>query len=87
VGRASAKLRVELTTGCPRCDAARTLEAVCPAHGRKHEKQPLGDVWHRRPSYPNAISGFDIFTTVLEDRVRTPAQFEQWLATHGLPTT
>ena len=40
----------------------------------------IKDVWHRRPEYPEAVSGFEIYTAVLDHGVRTPRQFENWLA-------
>jgi hypothetical protein len=38
------------------------------------------DAWHRRPDYPDQVSGLDIYTAVLEHDVRTPDQFAAWLA-------
>lgn len=46
----------------------------------------IKDVWHRLPSYPDQVSGLEIYTAVLDDGVRTPAQFGGWLAERGLPT-
>ena len=40
----------------------------------------IKDVWHRRPEYPDAVSGFEIYTAVLQHGVRAPEQFEDWLA-------
>jgi hypothetical protein len=40
----------------------------------------IKDVWHRRPEYPEAVSGFEIYTAVLDHGVRTPEQFANWLA-------
>jgi hypothetical protein len=45
----------------------------------------IKDVWFRRPSYPDQISGLEIYTAVIEDGVRTPEQFRGWLADHGYP--
>ena len=45
----------------------------------------IKDVWFRLPSYPDQIGGFEIYTAVLENDVRTPEQFSGWLADHGLP--
>jgi hypothetical protein len=42
-------------------------------------------VWHRLPSYPDQVSGWDIYTAVLRDDVRTPEQFPRWLAANGYP--
>ena len=39
----------------------------------------IKDVWHRRPEYPDAVSGLEIYTAVLQHGVRTPEQFEDWL--------
>jgi hypothetical protein len=39
----------------------------------------IKDVWHRLPSYPDEVSGWQIYTAVLEDGVRTPEQFDRWL--------
>jgi hypothetical protein len=41
----------------------------------------IKDVWHRRPEYPDTIGGYEIYTAVLDHGVRTPQQFEAWLAT------
>ncbi|GAA3604220.1 hypothetical protein GCM10022236_02490 [Microlunatus ginsengisoli] len=40
----------------------------------------IKDVWHRRPDYPDTVSGFEIYTAVLDHGVRTPQQFQTWLA-------
>ena len=40
----------------------------------------IKDVWHRRPEYPDAVSGLEIYTSVLKHGVRSPEQFEDWLA-------
>jgi hypothetical protein len=45
----------------------------------------IKDVWHRLPSYPDQISGTDIYTAVLDDGVRTPDEFATWLTDHGYP--
>jgi hypothetical protein len=47
----------------------------------------IKDVWFRRPSYPDLIGGFDIYTAVIEEGVRTPEQFRSWLADRGLHDT
>ena len=44
------------------------------------------DVWHRLPSYPEEVGGWEIYTAVLQDGVRTPEQFARWLAGHGFPS-
>jgi hypothetical protein len=45
----------------------------------------IKDVWHRLPSYPDEVSGWEIYTAVLRDGVRTPEQFARWLTTNGFP--
>jgi hypothetical protein len=45
----------------------------------------IKDVWHRLPSYPDQISGTEIYTAVLDDGVRTPDEFGAWLPGHGFP--
>jgi hypothetical protein len=40
----------------------------------------IKDVWHRRPEYPDEVSGFEIYSAVLEHGVRTPDEFGVWLA-------
>jgi hypothetical protein len=32
------------------------------------------------PSYPDEVSGWEVYTAVLGDGVRTPEQFARWLA-------
>nr|MDT0657815.1 hypothetical protein [Micromonospora sp. DSM 115978] len=39
----------------------------------------IKDVWHRRPEYPDEVSGFEIYTAVLEHDVATTHEFETWL--------
>jgi hypothetical protein len=39
----------------------------------------IKDVWHRRPEYPDEVSGFEIYTAVLEHGVTTPQEFGAWL--------
>lgn len=46
----------------------------------------IKDVWHRLPSYPDEVSGWEIYTAVLRDDVRTPEQFARWLAANGFPS-
>ena len=45
----------------------------------------IKDVWHRRPYYPDRVSGMDIYDAVLEHGVRTPEQFGRYLRGRGLP--
>jgi hypothetical protein len=40
--------------------------------------------WFRLPSYPDEIGGFEIYTAVTEDDVRTPEQSRDWLTDRGL---
>jgi hypothetical protein len=46
----------------------------------------IKDIWHRLPSYPDEVSGWEIYTAVLRDGVRTPEQFARWLAANGFPS-
>jgi hypothetical protein len=46
----------------------------------------IKDVWHRRVEYPDSVSGLDIYQAVLEHDVRTPAEFQRWLAGPKSPT-
>ena len=39
----------------------------------------IKDVWHRRPDYPDQVSGMEIYTAVLDEGVRTPERFAAWL--------
>jgi hypothetical protein len=39
----------------------------------------IKDMWHRRPEYPDEVSGFEIYTAVLDHGIRTPADFGAWL--------
>jgi hypothetical protein len=45
----------------------------------------IKDVWYRQPSYPEHVGGFEIYTAVIEDGIRTPEQFRRWLAARGFP--
>lgn len=47
----------------------------------------INDVWFRLPSYPDQVGGFEIYTAVVDDGVRTPEQFRRRLAGRGLPQT
>ena len=47
----------------------------------------IKDVWHRVPSYPDRVSGMDVYEAVLEHGVRTPEQFGRYLRLRGLPTS
>jgi hypothetical protein len=43
----------------------------------------IKDVWHRLPTYPDQVGGFEIYTAVIDDGVRSPEQFRGWLAEQG----
>jgi len=45
----------------------------------------IKDVWHQVPSYPDQVSGMDVYDAVLEHGVRTPEQFGGYLRRRGLP--
>jgi hypothetical protein len=45
----------------------------------------IKDVWHRLPSYPDQVGGWEVYTAVLRDGVRTPEEFGRWLTTNGFP--
>lgn len=45
----------------------------------------LKDLWHRRPSYPYTVGGYEIYDAVLEHNVRTPDDFAAYLRDHDLP--
>lgn len=47
----------------------------------------IKDVWHRLPSYPDRVGGTQIYTAVLDDGVRTPGEFAEWLTDHGYTDT
>ena len=44
----------------------------------------IKDVWFRLPSYPDQIGGFEIYTAVIDDSVRTPEEFRSWLVNREL---
>jgi hypothetical protein len=44
----------------------------------------IKDVWFRLPSYPDQIGGFEIYTAVIDDSVRTPEEFRSWLVNRQL---
>ena len=46
----------------------------------------IKDVWHRMSSYPDRVSGVDIYDAVLEHGVRTPEQFGRYIRGRDLPT-
>jgi hypothetical protein len=45
----------------------------------------IKDEWFRLPSYPDQISGLDIYTAVIDNGVGTSTEFRSWLAQRGLP--
>ena len=45
----------------------------------------IKDVWHRLPTYPEEVSGVDVYDAVLEHGVRTPDEFAAYLRQRGLP--
>ena len=45
----------------------------------------IKDVWHRLPTYPEEVSGVDVYGAVLEHGVRTPQEFTVYLRQRGLP--
>jgi hypothetical protein len=48
--------------------------------GQRRAVLRIKDEWYRRPDYPDQVSGLEIYTAVLDDGVRTPAEFAAWLA-------
>jgi hypothetical protein len=44
----------------------------------------IKDVWHRLPTYPDEVSGVDVYDAVLEHGVRTPDEFAAYLCRRGL---
>ena len=45
----------------------------------------IKDVWHRLPTYPYEVGGYDVYEAVLRHGVRTPEQFDAYLRERGLP--
>lgn len=43
----------------------------------------IKDIWHQFPSYRNGVYSIDIYEAVLEYGVRTPGEFERYLAEQG----
>jgi hypothetical protein len=39
----------------------------------------IKDHWHRQPAYPDRVGGLDIYTAVMDDGIRTLAEFAAWL--------
>ena len=46
----------------------------------------IKDVWHRLETYPDEVSGIDIYAAVLDHGVRTPEQFATYLLERSLPS-
>ena len=46
----------------------------------------LKDVWHREPTYPEVVGGFEIYDAVLEHGARTLDDVDAYLQERGLPT-
>ena len=45
----------------------------------------IKDVWHRLPAYRHRVLSVDIYDAVLEQGVRTPAEFDAYLVARGKP--
>ena len=45
----------------------------------------IKDVWYQLPSYRNEVYSTDIYDAVLQHGVRTPGEFDMYLAEHGKP--
>jgi hypothetical protein len=46
----------------------------------------IKDVWYQLPTYRNGVYSTDIYDAVLQYGVRTPEEFERYLALQGKPT-
>ena len=46
----------------------------------------IKDVWHQLETYPDEVSGTDIYAAVLDHGVRTPEQFATYLLERSLPS-
>jgi hypothetical protein len=46
----------------------------------------IKDIWHRLPTYPDEVSGTDIYAAVLDHGVRTPEQFTTYLQERSRPS-
>ena len=57
---------------------------VGPAYGPRDVLHLISRVMEL-PSYPDQVGGFEIYTAVVDDGVRTPEQFRRRLAGRGLP--
>jgi len=45
----------------------------------------LKDHWHREPSYPETVGGFEIYDAVLNHGVRTLEELDHYLSERALP--
>lgn len=45
----------------------------------------IKDIWHQLPTYRNEVYSTDIYDAVLQHGVRTPGEFERYLADRGKP--
>jgi hypothetical protein len=43
----------------------------------------IKDYWHRQAAYPDQVGGLDIYTAVMDDGIRTRAEFAAWLDRRG----
>jgi hypothetical protein len=43
----------------------------------------IKDHWHRQPAYPDQVGGLDVYTAVMDDGIRTRAEFAAWLDQRG----
>jgi hypothetical protein len=86
---------VDLTVICPKLDggvaqAVAQLGARLACHERVRQVTLRNDTgsWNSepesRPEYGSTVRGVDIYRAVLDDRVLTASQFEEWLARRGL---
>jgi hypothetical protein len=46
----------------------------------------IKDIWYQLPAYRTKVYSTDIYDAVLQHNVRTPAQFDAYLARYGKPT-
>jgi hypothetical protein len=90
VERAGGPWRVDLTLWLhdPHANVTRWHESLRETITAEQRSAVLRikDVWHRLPTYPDQVSGMEIYTAVLEHGVRTPDQFGAWLAGQGRST-
>jgi hypothetical protein len=67
------------STERPQVAEARHLASISPE--QRLAILGIKEVWHRQPSYPDQVSGIDVYTAVLDDDIRTPEEFAAWLVT------